>query len=389
MHARLRKLIEDRHETAVGLLRDLVLESSFTDDRSGCNAVGARLCEELAAIAGISTRTVGGTRYGDVLIASTARAAASAEGAVLLVGHLDTVFPKGSFEGFRVDGAIARGPGVLDMKGGLVVMLEALRALSALGALDDLAVRMIVVADEEVGSPESFATIQEASRGAAAALVFESGRAADRVITARKGTGSVTAVARGKAAHAGNAHEHGANAIWALARFVDRAQQLTDYTRGLTVNVGMIRGGESKNTVPDRAEAKLDLRFVHAADRDGLVERLRAAAAESAASVSGTNITFERVLSRPALERSDENLELYREYAACAAAEGLGSDEAPLVGGGSDASTTASVGVPSIDGLGPRGSGFHTHEELVELATLSPKAAAVARLLLGRRPRGR
>src|SRR5262249_29700490 len=160
----------------------------------------------------------------------------------------------GTFEGFRRDGALARGPGVLDMKGGLVVAIEALRALAAADVLDRVKVRFAIVSDEEVGSPEGQPILQRELAGAERAIVLEAGRAADRVITARKGTGSVKVSARGVAAHAGNAHDKGANAIWALARFIDRAQQITDYARGVTVNVGKVSGGDAKNTVPDHAE---------------------------------------------------------------------------------------------------------------------------------------
>jgi glutamate carboxypeptidase len=207
------------------------------------------------------------------------------------------------------------------------------------------------------------------------------------VITARKGTGALQVVARGKAAHAGNAHALGANAIWALARFVDRAQGLTDYARGVTVSVGKIGGGQSKNTVPDHAECAVDFRFERLADAEATLQALRAAAAAAASSVPGTSLTVEGGRARAPLERTGANVALYREYAACARAAGLGDGESPLLGGGSDASTTAAMGIPSIDGLGPRGSGFHTRDELIELATLVPKAEALAAFLAGKAAR--
>lgn len=384
MQSPLREALRARETAMVALLRELVEQGSHTADRAGGEAVAEILLRELRSIPGLSVRSRESTRFARTVLARSAAAEDSAAAAVGLVGHLDTVFPPGSFEGFRVEGGIARGPGVLDMKGGLVVMLEALRALATVGELPRVPVRFVVVADEEVGSPESFPWLQEELAGASAALVFESGRAKDRIITARKGTGSATVTATGRAAHAGNAHHEGANAIWALARFIDRAQALTDYDRGVTVNVGTIRGGESKNTVPDHAEARLDYRFVHDLDRQATLAALGAAADVAALSVPGVSLRLSNLLSRPPLERTDANVALYREYAACARDAGLGDEEAPLVGGGSDASTTASAGIPSIDGLGPRGTGFHTKDELVELATFVPKAEAVARFLLGR-----
>jgi glutamate carboxypeptidase len=194
----------------------------------------------------------------------------------------------------------------------------------------------------------------------------------------------MTVAAEGKAAHAGNAHHDGVNAIWALARFVDAAQQLTRYDRGLTVNVGLVKGGTSKNTIPAHAECALDLRFESVDDAEGLVASLRAAAARAESSVPGSRLTLDGGVSRIPLERTDASGALYQEYAACALAAGLAAPESPVVGGGSDANTVAAVGVPAIDALGPRGQGFHTTREFVELASFAPKAEALTRFLLGR-----
>jgi len=369
------------------MLRDierLVAVNSFTDNREGGVQVGALLAEELRSIPELTVETVDSSRYAPHLVARTTAAQASADGAIGIIGHLDTVFPPGTFEGFTSDGAIARGPGVLDMKGGLVCAIEALRALSEEGTLGRAKVRFVIVADEEVGSPEGQGILRRELAGASCALVLEAGRAADRIITARKGTGSAKVTARGKAAHSGNAHAEGANAIWALARFIDRAQALTDYARGVTVNVGTITGGQSKNTVPDLASLTLDVRFERIADAEATFAALREAASAAAASIPGTSIEVLGAPARTPLERTDANVALYREYAAHAREVGLGDGEAPLLGGGSDASTTASMGIPSIDGLGPRGSGFHTREELIEVATLAPKAAAMAAFIRAR-----
>jgi glutamate carboxypeptidase len=274
---------------------------------------------------------------------------------------------------------------VLDMKGGLVVIAYALRAIAETVGLDAVPpIRLVIVADEEVGSPEGQGIIARAATGASAALVFEAGRKADAIITRRKGTGAMKAVAHGRAAHAGNNHKEGANAIWALARFVDLAQRKTSYDRGITVNVGKFTGGESKNTVPDRAEAALDIRFETKADAEQLVGELVEAAVAASEVVAGTRIDVSGGVSRLPLERTEDSARLLAEYAACAKAAGLGSAEASLIGGGSDASTTSAMGIPSIDGLGPRGTGFHTKDELSELSTFVPKAEAVARFLIGR-----
>jgi glutamate carboxypeptidase len=187
---------------------------------------------------------------------------------------------------------------------------------------------------------------------------------------------------QGRAAHAGNLHHEGVNAVWALARFVDGAQQLTDYDAGRTVNVGRVEGGLGKNTVPDRARAEVDFRFVRPDDGEVLRTALERAAQQAAATLPGAVATVSGGVSRPPLERSPASEALLHLYGACARASGLGSDEAPLLGGGSDANNLSAGGLPCIDGLGPRGRGFHTLDEQVERATLLPKAAALARLLL-------
>jgi glutamate carboxypeptidase len=365
----------------------LVAVNSFTDNRQGGAVVGEMLEEALSSIEGMSVKRVDSPRFAPHLVASTRAARATADGCVAIVGHLDTVFPPGTFEGFTRDGALARGPGVLDMKGGLVLAIEALRALAELSVLDRAKVRFAIVSDEEVGSPEGQALLRRELLGAACALVLEAGRAGDKIITRRKGTGSAKVVARGKAAHSGNAHEVGANAIWALARFVDRAQALTDYARGITANVGTISGGQSKNTVPDEASLELDFRFERLADGEATFAALRHAAGEAAASLPGTSVAIDGGPARMPLERTEASAALCAEYAVHARAAGLGDGEAPLLGGGSDASTTSAMGIPSIDGLGPRGSGFHTRDELIEVATLVPKASALASFIAGRFPR--
>jgi glutamate carboxypeptidase len=360
-------------------LAPLVEVNSFTDNPDGGRKVASML-RALFAFGGIEARTIGSSRFADHLVFETRGDASKAP--IALVGHLDTVFPPGTFEGYRKDGGLRRGPGVLDMKGGLVVVAYALKALAETTGLDAIPpLRIVIVADEEVGSPEGQRVIRDAITGARACLVFESGRAGDAIITRRKGTGTIKAIAHGKAAHAGNNHQDGKNAIWALANFVDRVQRLTDYERGVTVNVGKFTGGTSKNTVPDRAEALLDLRFSTHVDAEALLASIREAAAQSAIVVEGTRLELDGGIARAPMERSDASEHLMKSYAACARASGLGDGESPLLGGGSDASTSSAMGIASIDGLGPRGKGFHTHDEHIEIASMVPKAEALARFL--------
>ena len=362
------------------MLERWVRINSFTDNVAGVNRMVSALEDDFAPLGLVATRHPG-DGLGDHIVWRTAAWDERRDRRVLLVGHHDTVFPPGSFETFERDGDRVRGPGVLDMKGGLLVVRTALLALAEVGALDALPVAVVTVGDEEIGSPTSRPLIEELARGARAALVFESGRRDDAVVTRRKGTGSLKVRARGRAAHAGNAHAEGVNAIWGLARLIDRLQQLTDYDRGVTINVGLVSGGEAKNTVPAEAACGVDLRFVRAADGTDLVASIdRTARAVSAE--TGVTFSLDGGVRRPPLERTDSSAALYQLYAEQASRFGLGGGESGLVGGGSDANTVSAVGVPVIDGLGPRGAGFHTHDEYVDVQTLIPRAQALIATLV-------
>lgn len=380
----LRRYSQERLEPMVSLLTELVELNSHSFNPAGGEKVAGVLERELSSIPGVTVARHESEQHAPHLVAMTEGARQSADGCVALIGHHDTVFPTGTFEGFVREGDIARGPGVLDMKGGLVICIEALRALAAMGRLASLPVRFVIVSDEEIGSPEGGPLLEEAIGGAACALTFEAGRKEDAIITARKGTGGIRARAKGKAAHAGNHHAEGANAIWALSKLIDEAQGFTDYEAGVTVSVGLITGGTSRNTVPAEAEATFDLRFLTREDGEAVVQRFREAAKRAEAAVPGTTIAIDGGVRRPPLERTPANVALYEEYAACARASGLGDGEAALIGGGSDASTAAAIGIPAIDGLGPRGSGFHTHDEMIEVSSLALRLEALGRFLLGR-----
>lgn len=375
--------LDDKQHAMEQALEGLVAVNSYTDNPEGGRKVAA-LLRQLFALSGLEAASHPSQRFADHLVFRS-RGQASNKGAVALVGHLDTVFPPGTFEGYRQSGEYAYGPGVLDMKGGLVVVAFAIQALAAtLGLERVVPLRVVIVSDEEVGSPEGQGVIAAAASGANACLVFEAGRTGDAIITRRKGTGAMTALFHGRAAHAGNNHKDGANALWALARFVDGVQSLTRYEEGVTVNVGRASGGETTNTVPDRAEAQVDLRFTTHASADVLMASIRRVAEEAAASVPGTRFELLGGVQRLPLERTEASASLLAQYAQSARAYGLGDVEAGLIGGGSDASTASALGIPAIDGLGPRGSGFHTKDERIEVSSLVPKAKALAHFLAHR-----
>lgn len=359
-------------------LAALVELNSFTGNREGGQRV-VRLLEDIFAMPGLEGERVGSERFADHLVFRSGGKLGVEP--IALIGHLDTVFPKGTFEGYRVDGALRRGPGVLDMKGGLVVIAWALKAVASTVGLGVIApLRLVIVSDEEVGSPEGAPLLRRVIAGSQLALVFESGRANDALVTQRKGTGSARAVATGKPAHAGNAYWEGANAIWGLSRFVDRVQAISNRESGVTINVGTISGGTSKNTVPAEAKAELDLRFPTKALADELWEKLHLAA--EAVAVDGVQVKVEPGPGRLPMEKLAGTDALVARYGACAKAHGLSGDEAPRQGGGSDGNTAASMGIPTLDALGPRGKGFHTPDEYIEVDTLVSRAQALADFLL-------
>jgi glutamate carboxypeptidase len=369
----LRALVPQMHE----LTRELVCINSYTSHPQGVNAVGRSLQRAFALKGVTHWAEAGGSECGDHLFWRTGPG--SEQAPLLLIGHHDTVFPSGHFEGFRIEGQRAYGPGTLDMKGGLALIWGVLKVLSDADVLGDFPLVLASVADEEVGSLDSRVHLERIARAAQAALVFEAGRERDMIITQRRGVGTLRVVAKGVAAHSGNEHQKGRNAITSLARFIDCAHSLTDYDRGTTVNTGLISGGTSANTVPAHAEATLDLRFEHVPDAEALMNRLQRTAQRVA--LEGTELSFHGGIKRLPMERSAASLELFEAYARAQLDAGLGASEAPLVGGGSDGNTVSALGVPTIDGLGPRGRGFHTTDEYVELDSFAPKAEALLRFL--------
>ena len=361
------------------LLEQLVRVNSHSGNVVGVNAVGALLAErlhELSPDLTVSTDARG------VRHLSFATQAAERDKAVLLIGHHDTVFPPGEFEGFEVRGDLAHGPGVLDMKGGLALIVQVLAALHDVGLLATMPIRFVSVGDEETGSQGSRQLLTRLAETSRCGLVFEAGRAGDAIITARRGSGQARVEARGRAAHAGNALAEGRSAIWALSKFVDRVLAHNGQIAGASVSVGLITGGTARNTVPEHAAAELDLRFSDAAGQRAVAQLLADAAREAAAQVEGTSVRIEPGSARLPWPRNAPSAALCARYAAAARAAGLGDAEAPVIGGGSDANTVGPLGLPTIDGLGPRGRGFHTKDEQVSLASLPMKAEALLRFLL-------
>lgn len=367
--------------TVLDTLKPWIECNSYSRNVAGVNAMGDLLAADFD-IPGLSLTRHKGNGVGDHLVfTSDAWQGADAADRVVLIGHHDTVFPPGAFDVWNLEGDSLQGPGVLDMKGGLVTILLAFKTLASLKLLQSLPVAFVCVGDEEIGSKDSSVLLCDLAAGAGGALVFEAGRAADKIITMRKGTGALHVSVEGLAAHAGNHHKEGRNAILALATFIVEVQALTDYEKGVTVNVGIISGGEARNTVPHHAECDIDFRLIRKQDGKDLVGVVRALA-ERIGNETSTKFSVSGGVSRPPLERSDASADLAARYASAAKLSGLGFEEAALIGGGSDANNVSAIGVPAIDGMGPRGSGFHTHQEHIEVSSLALRAEALVRFLL-------
>jgi glutamate carboxypeptidase len=377
----------------IPFLRALVEQPSCTREPADVEAA-AQIVDEMAARIGlVRTKLIDSEgRFADHRVYATP-GTKSGDRAIALVGHVDTVFPRAmGFSGFSRDGEIARGPGVLDMKGGLSAILFALRALREIdpAIFDRLRARFVCVSDEEVGSPSSAPLFRALAPETDAALVFEAGRREDRIVTRRKGGAVYEIRVRGKAAHAGNRHAEGVSAIHGLALLVPALEALTDPDRGVTVNVGIFEGGTAKNTVPEHARVEIDGRFLKGEDGAWLDRAVRDLARDPFAKIAVPEKLRSLVFSssggvtRPPMEASEASQRLREAYEVHARAAGLGIGEAPLQGGGSDANLLSAHGVPCIDGLGPYGEHFHEREEWASLTSLARRTVALAAFLWDR-----
>jgi len=347
----------------VDLLRELVeIESPTYSD--GVRQVAERIAEELDAL-GAAVEF----RGADHLLAEL-----DGEGEPLLVlGHCDTVWPLGTLERmpFRADGDLAYGPGTYDMKGCLVVMLEAIR-----GARRRRALRVFLTGDEEQASRTGRPHLEQAARGVAAALVVEPPSGNGDLKTARKGLGRFTLHVTGRAAHAGTSRQDGASAIEELAHQVLRLHASTDDERGLSFNVGVVRGGTSENVVAAHAEALVDVRVASAADlvvAESVLQELEPV-------TEGTSLTLSGGWTRPPLEPTPRSAALFARAREHGRELGLDLRETAS-GGGSDGNLVAALGVPVLDGLGIVGGGAHALDEHVRLDSLPVRARLLSRIL--------
>ncbi|MDA1381541.1 M20 family metallopeptidase [Plesiomonas shigelloides subsp. oncorhynchi] len=298
---------------------------------------------------------------------------------VLLIGHMDTVFPVGTAaeRPMSTDAERAYGPGVSDMKAGLLNILWALRHLDQ-ETLQRLSIGVLMNPDEEIGSIHSHEWIESVAKKAKKVLVAEAARADGSLVKARKGMARYKITFHGKAAHAGNEPENGRSAISEMAHWILAINAMTNFESGTTLNVGIVKGGNGANIVPDHAELLVDVRFWDNAEYHEVHAKLTAQ--QEQAFIDGVRITLEREAHKPAMTPSAQTEELMALVERCGAEEGI-EITWKAVGGGSDANLTAALGIPSLDGLGPIGAGFHSPDEYLVLDSILPRVRLLQRVL--------
>ena len=359
----------DQDELLAGI-REWVEIESPTTDAAAVNRMVDKVAQDYATLGARIERTPGRDGFGDHLLV-TSPWGGDGPG-ILVLSHLDTVHDIGTLAGplpFRVEGDIAYGPGIYDMKGGAHLAFAAMRHLRRLGRETALPIRHLLVSEEEVGSPTSRALIEREARRARYVLVTEPAREGGQVVTARKGTARFELRIRGRAAHSGARHEDGRSAIKELARQILDLEAMTDYATGVTVNVGVIGGGTRANVVA----AEIDMRVPNPEIGDAAVARVLALKPYD------PDVTMEVTggLNRPGYEKSPGIAALFERARAIAA--GIGFELRDLkTGGGSDGNFTAAM-APTLDGLGVDGQGGHTHHEQLYVSSLVPRA----QLMLG------
>lgn len=363
----------DADEILAGI-REWVEIESPTTDAAAVNRMVDKVQADFAAIGARLERIPGRDGFGDHLLV-TSPWGGDGPG-ILVLSHLDTVHDIGTLATklpFKVEGDVAYGPGIYDMKGGAYLGFAAMRHLARMGRETALPIRHLFVSEEEVGSPTSREIIEREARRAKYVLVTEPAREGGRIVTARKGTARFELRIKGRPAHSGARHEDGRSAIKELARQILDLEAMTDYALGVTVNVGVVSGGTRANVVAEEAYAEIDMRVPNPAVGDAAVAKVLAIKAYD----PDVTVTVSGGLNRPGYEKGPEIEALFQHAKRIAA--GIGFELKDLkTGGGSDGNFTAAI-APTLDGLGVDGKGGHTDYEQLYVSSLVPRA----RLMLG------
>jgi glutamate carboxypeptidase len=364
----------------VAMLREMVDIDSGSYNKPGIDAVGAVIRRFLQGH-GLTVEALQQNRHGDCLRATVpGQASGNAGGNIVLMGHRDTVFPDGetSRRPFTIRDGIAYGPGVADMKAGLTMNCFILAAFARFGGAPAPLVGLFT-GDEEIGSPEGRPVIEAEARRARVVFNSEPGRVSGNVVTGRKGGVFMAFRITGKAAHSGGNFSEGISAIEELAHKIQAIHALTDLDQGITLNVGLVTGGQSVNTVAPWAEGQIDLRYVDPRDKADVLARISAIIDRSHIPGTRSELTvrgeFLPLTQDPAARR------LFELYLDAAAASGFHTD-GEFTGGCADSGFTAAAGAPTICAVGPVGGNAHSPEEFLRLDSQVPRAQACARAIL-------
>ncbi len=365
----------DADEILTGIVEWVGIESP-SSDAAAVNRMVDRVEGDMRKIGAQVERQPGKDGFGDVLIARTPW---GEEPGILVLSHVDTVHPIGLLDGalkVRREGDAIFGPGIYDMKGGAYLAYYAYRHLVRLGQQTRLKVTFMFVPDEEVGSNTCRDLIEAEAVKHKYALVMEPARDGGRIVTARKGVGRFTVKTVGRPSHSGVRPQDGRSAIKEMARQILDIEAMTDFARGITLNVGTIKGGTGTNVVPQFCEATIDLRVPDKASGEEMVGRIHGLKPYD----PDVRLEILGGMNRPAFTKDAGIARLFEHACDCARELGFELADVPMTGGGSDGNFTAALGIPTLDGLGPDGKGAHTDYEQIYYSSLEERTRLMLRL---------
>jgi len=372
------RVLKSREKELVRVLGEFVRCESPSHEKAAVDRMGRLVAREWQR-RGARVRTLRQKSAGNHVRAEMWFGESRPERQILILGHLDTVYPLGTLAKMPFRSAKARlwGPGTFDMKAGLVLALFAVDALRAAGLRPRKRLVFLWNSDEEIGSQSSRREIEREAKRSDAVVVLEPAYGRDGCLkTARKGVGTAELVVTGRAAHAGIDPSAGVNAVHELALQIARLMKMNNRRRGITVQATVVVGGTTSNVVPEHARAKIDIRYSHLADAPKIDRRLQSLRPI----LKGARIEMRGGVNRPPLERTQGVVKLFEHARELMREMGLPLDEAST-GGGSDGNFTGALGVPTLDGLGAVGNGAHSVGEHVVIRSLPERAALLAGLL--------
>lgn len=368
--------MESKEEEMLSLLEHLVNIDSGSMHKEGIDSVGRLLQQEYEKI-GFVVEKIQQDIQGDHLII---RHKNVKNPEIMAVAHMDTVFAEGTAKArpFKISEGRAYGPGVIDMKASHVLLLYALKALheTKQAGLENIVV--ILTSDEEIGSHTSRELIEQHTENKKYALIVEPARQNGALVTARRGAGEYSLYVTGKAAHAGISPQAGSSAIEELAQKIIKLHKLTDHEKGISINVGLIEGGNTINTVAPTAVAHIDVRISEQEQAEWLEKQIEAICAVP--DVEGTTIELKGGIERPPMVKNEQTIQLLEVIKTVGSELGIKIEDM-ATGGGSDASFTSAKGVATIDGLGPIGGNAHSEEEYLEVASLTERTELLAKII--------